>query len=329
MDRSQIELESILARYPADVRQISAIEPLGNHGGSSGARLWRFRSGRGLLVARLWPRDGPAREHLQRVHSWLAQAETLDFVPVPIPDRDGRTLHDRGGRLWELTRWLPGAADRDRLSADRLRAAFAALATFHQALAALGCQGPSPGLARRHDEVIGLLAGEFDRFDQALAASTATEAAPAHRWLGLARLHADSVRTELARAAGRKIPLQPSLRDARPDHFLFEGDTLTGLVDFGAMDVDCVAGDLARLLSLWAEDDAGARAIALDAYASGRALGEVETSLIPVFERSAALLTGARWTRWHFCEGRRFEDPGAALQGLERAVEQLLRHERR
>ena len=49
--------------------------------------------------------------------------------------------------------------------------------------------------------------------------------------------------------------LQPCLRDARPEHFLFDGDQLSGLVDFGAMAVDSVVGDLARLIGEWLDDD--------------------------------------------------------------------------
>ena len=48
--------------------------------------------------------------------------------------------------------------------------------------------------------------------------------------------------------------MQPCLRDARPEHFLFVENVLTGLIDFGAMDFETVAGDLARLLGEWLPD---------------------------------------------------------------------------
>src|SRR5579864_5400676 len=98
-------LRAILARYPATARPSSEPEPLGNAGGLSGARLWRFASGRGPLVARVWPPHGPDRAALQRVHLWLGQAGHTGFVPVPVPALDGQTLLQHAGRLWELAPW--------------------------------------------------------------------------------------------------------------------------------------------------------------------------------------------------------------------------------
>ena len=44
------------------------------------------------------------------------------------------------------------------------------------------------------------------------------------RWLGLARARLPRLLDPIREAAGRVVPLQPCLRDARPEHFLFEGD---------------------------------------------------------------------------------------------------------
>ena len=63
------------------------------------------------------------------------------------------------------------------------------------------------------------------------------------RWLSLARTAAPAAgRTARCERRDRSFRLQPCLRDARPEHFLFEGDRLTGLVDFGAMGVDSRGG---------------------------------------------------------------------------------------
>ncbi len=126
-------------------------------------------------------------------------------------------------------------------------------------------------------------------------------------------------------AAGRTIPLQPCLRDARPEHFLFEGDRVTGLVNFGAMGVDCVAGDLARLMGEWLEGDASARVEAMASYERIRPLGADEAAAIDAFASSSALLVGERWIRWHFIEGRRFDDPSAVAQGIARGLDHLER----
>ncbi len=63
-------------------------------------------------------------------------------------------------------------------------------------------------------------------------------------------------------------PLQPCIRDVWHDHVLFVGDDVSGLVDFGAMQPDSVAADIARLLGSLAGDDRQAWTIGLAAYES-------------------------------------------------------------
>jgi homoserine kinase type II len=98
---------------------------------------------------------------------------------------------------------------------------------------------------------------------------------------------------------------------------------VTGLIDFGAMGIESVAADLARLLGDWVGADTGLRAEALDAYASIRPLAAVEIALIDVFEDSSALLGAGHWVRWHFLEGRTFDAPSAVAAGIERGLERL------
>jgi Ser/Thr protein kinase RdoA (MazF antagonist) len=319
------DLRAILAKYPATARPLSDPESLGTAGGLSGARLWRFASSRGLLVARAWPPHGRDRQALEQVHRWMGATGRLGFVPVPLSALDGQTLHERGGRLWELTPWLPGSPDLGRPPARaRLRAGFAALATFHQSLAFHTTVGPSPGLARRLEEIDKLRRGGFESLEQALIhRSDDPSAFLGRRWLDMARPLASPLADRLRRVAGHPVALQPCLRDVRAEHLLFEGDWLSGLIDYGAMDIDSVACDLARLLADWLGPDRSARAEALAAYATSRPLNESEIGLIEAFEASAAFLGGGLWVRWHFVEALTFDDPAAVRQGLERGLERI------
>ncbi len=321
---------ALLARYPLPMQPLDGPECLGGAGGLSGAQLWRYRSGQGMLVLRGWPPHGPGRAHLEQVHRWLRLAGDLGFVPVPIADRSGGTLHEHGGRFWELAPWMLGAPEVARPPAPaRVRSAFAALAAFHQRLGGERGAGPSPGLAQRHAEMAQLLRGGFDALGRAIRGSGAAgpdeTASIALRWLTLARSVAPRLLDPLRAAAGRVVPLQPCLRDARPEHFLFEGDRVTGLVDFGAMGVECVAGDLARLMGEWLGDDSSDRNEALAAYERIRPLDPAEVALIDAFASSSALLIGEHWIRWHFVEGRRFDDPSAVVQGAARGLAYLQR----
>jgi homoserine kinase type II len=322
-------LEEILARYPAWIQPNSALEPLGGAGGLSGARLWRFGSERGLMVLRAWPADAPGRTHLERVHDWLFKLAELKFIPVPIRDRAGRSLQDHEGRLWELAPWLAGTADTARQpAAARLRAAFAGLAAVHLQLGGEQIEAVSPGLRQRNEIVAHLVHGGFDALEASVRREggiRAEHADAAARWLRLARRVGPLLLEPLSRASAGASRLQPCLRDARPEHFLFEDNSLSGLVDFGAMGVDAVAGDLARLIGEWLEGDRNARGLALAAYERVCPLQPAEAMLVAVFESSADLLIGERWLRWHFIERRRFDDSNAVSKGLARGLKRLER----
>jgi homoserine kinase type II len=319
-------LAGVLSRYPAPLRPLSGPEPLGNAGGLSGARLWRYASDEGALVARAWPPGRPGRESLERVHAWLAEAGGLGFIPVPHSALDGRTLQEAGGQLWELAPWMPGEADPGRPPPPaRLRAGFVALGLLHRQWGRHRVVGRSRGLAVRAREIGALLEGGFDDLERALPADGGGDprCRLARQWLTLARRLAPRLLGPARHAAEQDGPLQPCVRDVRPDHLLFRGDCLSGLIDFGTTAIDSVAFDLARLLSEWVGPDGDSRAAALAAYESVRPLESVEHALIEAFEQTTALLMGSHWIRWHFLKRRTFEDPAAVLQGLQRGLDRL------
>ncbi len=169
-----------------------------------------------------------------------------------------------------------------------------------------------------------LLRSGFDHMDEAILRTRDDEACQlGRRWLHLARSLAPGELSRIRGFASETLPLQPCLRDARPDHFLFEADKLTGLVDFGAMGVEVVAADLARLIGEWFPGDRGSRGEALDAYSQIRHLEAMENSRIGAFERSTALLIGGHWVRCHFVDRRNFENPSAVLEGLRKGVDRI------
>lgn len=298
----------------------------GGAGGHSGSDLWQLDAAAGPLVLRRWPPDGPDAARLDRIHGWLARLAPLPFIPVPFVGRAGRAWVAAGGRSWELAPWMPGAPDLGQPpSPAHLGTMFGTVARVHLLLAPETTLAPSPGLVARRDELRQLIDWEFVGLRSAVAAVPDTDARwCAERWLDLASLMAGEVAGRVAADAGRAIPLQPALRDARPDHFLFEGDRLTGLVDFGAMGVESVASDLARLLGQTVGRDRDARSAGLAAYRGVRSLSGEDLELIRTFEAANAVLGGARWVRWHFVAGRRFDDPGAVTAGLRRSYQRLV-----
>ncbi len=320
------DLKNVLERYPAQARPWDDPVPLGNAGGLSGSRFWRYSSGYGMLLAREWPVDGPPPTQLDRVHGWLRDASRLGFVPTPVAALDGRTYREENGRLWEITPWLHGSADSGRPpNADHVASAFLALAAFHQCLAVHRIVGPSPAVLLRLEELRGLIHGGLSRLDELLSPRGAEPiAAPAGEWVAMVRKHGHELIDRLSRASALQISRQPILRDARPEHFLFEGASVAGLVDFGAMGVDTVSADLARLVSEWLDPkDPLLLSEALSAYESLRPLSASEHTLFQVLLRSTLLLGPGRWVSWHLLEQKVFSDPEAIFRGLSRGMDRL------
>jgi homoserine kinase type II len=307
MDLSQT-IAQILSRYASPLRPSGSLEPLGNAGGLSGARLWRYRSEIGPLGLRAWPDDGPGRQHLDQVHHWLIEA---------------------AGTFWELAPWMPGTADQSPIPKEApTRSAFEALASFHRKLEHERTMAASPGLIRRLELLQNLEQGGLSALRDAI--ENAKEEAPDRRelemqWLSQAYAALPRLIEPASLAAQRPLPLQPCLRDARKEHFLFIDDKVTGLVDFGLMGLDCVAADLARLMGDWLPIVGSLRTEALAAYDAVRPLAADERAVLDSFESSADLLIGERWLRWHYLENKVFNDTTAVTEGIRRSVVRLER----
>jgi Ser/Thr protein kinase RdoA (MazF antagonist) len=325
----QDALSHVLSRYPSRVQPISLIRRLGNAGGSSGATLWHYRAAAGEMAVRAWPKDGPTLARLEMIHGWLEELSGLDAIPlpVPVPSLDGRTVQHQDGRCWEVAPWLAGAPELKRPpAAGRVQSAFAALASVHRRLSGHSQQGASPGLRLRIQEVEALASGGLDALVVALQRSPAGElVAMGERWIILARATIPRLLPSLRDAARLRVPLQPCLRDARPEHFLFDSDRLSGLIDFGAMGIESVAADLACLVGQWFPADRSLRALALAAYEQVRPLELSEAALVDVFEDAGDLLIAGHWLGWHYVEHRRFEDLGVVARGVTRGLHRLER----
>ena len=330
-----VDYLAVLQRYPADCRP-QQTESLGMAGGFSGARFWWLETPRGPLCLRRWPSKHPSAEHLAWIHAVLGWVADHGFAKLPLPIAPGDRMPGyvrRGGHLWELTDWTPGNPDEDRpASAGRIEAAMAALGQFHRAAATFprdeGAPLPSPGLSGR----LNTLRRFVDQTDQF---RVAVDAAPPNKLRDLAEHVLDMVprlaggiEEELALAATKLVRLQPCIRDIHRQHVLFEGDAVSGLIDFGAMRVEAVAGDVARLMGSLAGDDAAARRLAIKAYILENPLSGVEASLVAVFDRSGVLVSPLNWIEWIFIEKRRFEPQDAVLERLEELAGRLQKRAR-
>jgi Ser/Thr protein kinase RdoA (MazF antagonist) len=317
----------VLRHYPfADQ---AAPVPAGNHGGFSGARLWRVASRAGPLCLRAWPEAGPSPERLQGIHALIDEAlcAGLEFVPALFRNAAGHTWTEHAGRLWELSAWLLGKADfHDRPTAQRLEAACTALARLHRAWSRPDTPpGPCPAVRRRLDSAREWSALVSSGWRPGFGNQDNLIDAWGRRAWRVLDAQLPRLPERLATWADVALPSHPCLCDVWHDHILFEGEAVTGLVDYGSVKVDHAAADLARLLGSLVPDDRERMAAGLAAYTRLRPLSLQEQQLVRVLDETGTLLGVANWLRWLYHDGRRFEDRAAAARRLAGLVTRIER----
>jgi homoserine kinase type II len=258
-----------------------------------------------------------------------ARSAGLSFVPAVIAAADGRDCVEHAGRLWDLTEWLPGKADfHASPSAARLEAAAFALARIHRAWEKLAAAGADvcPALLRRFAAAAEWQelrrSGWRPRWD----AGAGDPVRPvAERAAALIDRRVAEVSERLRLRAERRWPLQPCLCDVWHDHLLFEGDRLTGLIDYGAAKVDHPAVDVARMFGSLVPDDPAAWEEGLRAYRSVRPFGDEEADLALELDETGTVIGAATWLRWLYEEFRPFADRAAVARRLATLVGRMER----
>ena len=300
------------------------LEPLGSAGGFSGARLWRLVGPHETHCVRCWPEQHPDQQRLRYIHRCLRHAwsQGCRFIPVPVATRTGESFVPLAGHLWQVEPWLPGRSDyAQRATRTRLCAAMGKLAQFHMAVVSLDTLSEvkaSPGLTERLALVNQLQQRGHQQLHQRLRTSFGSDPLREQSLeiLALFPRAATAVTEQLRQAEPTLLPLQPCIRDIWHGNVLFDGDDVTGFVDFGSMRAETVAADVARLLGSMAADDAELWAAGLDAYESIRPLAEPERRCVAVFDASGVLLSGLNWLRWIYLDQRHFADLDAVRERL-------------
>lgn len=325
-----LDYRPVLELYPSDCRP-REVEFLAAAGGFSGAQFWRLETGRGRLCLRRWPREHPPPGQLEFIQSvlWHVHQEGFALVPLPLETRTHAGYVRHAGYLWQLEPWLPGRADFHQApSVPRLEAAMTTLAHFHRAAASFPISeaqpAPSPGIGQRltrlRDLQAGGLADLAARIDTRAGVAVA---ARARRLLELFPFAAPSVDRLLAQALDIEVRIQPCIRDIWHDHVFFEGDRVTGFIDFGAMRPETVAGDVARLLGSLVADDVQLWQRGLAAYEAARPLTPAEARLVSAFDRANVLLGGISWLSWCFQQAREFENRAGMLARMDHYLGRL------
>jgi Ser/Thr protein kinase RdoA (MazF antagonist) len=341
-----MDLESqVRFHYPS--LEILKLESFGSGGGFSGGKIWKVHcpslSGEANYCLRRWP-DHPSDSHLAWIHRVIGHAfgQGCRFLAVPIANVRGETIthlkdeEDPSAEKsrWDLSPWMPGVAN---FSADRspvrLKNMMQALAQFHLASAQINLAfHASPNLIRRYEQLRHFAAtSEFDDLrgsnGSALRWKCETldlEIKELQQLLSIYGRHliqrllievawqrenGSDLLSHSARPISTSVilPVQPVLRDAWHDHILFTHDEVTGIIDYGAMQIDNVVFDIVRLLGTTVVDDFSDWDVGIAAYEDLRRLQPEEKALIRWVDQSSIVLGSLHWLRWLLIEQRNFE----------------------
>lgn len=326
LDRTALD---VLARFSIP-HEPNELETLGNHGGFSGAQLWRVTTAGGeQLCLRAWPAGQMSEVRLAGIHRWmrLASAAGLAFVPLLHCGRDGSNAISSAERLWELAAWMPGIADfHARPSVARLEAACAALARLHLVWSRHGNRvSACPAVERRLHHVADWRQRAASGWQIPIGSPGDLLHSLSKRAWDLVRPRLESLERTLSPWLERPLPAQPCLCDIWHDHVLFESDRISGLIDYGAMKIDSVAVDLARMLGSLVEDNAELRNAGLRAYGRIRPLSLEEDALVGPLDEATVVLGAANWLKWLYVDKKEFENLDAVAQRLAQLAERLER----
>jgi homoserine kinase type II len=119
------------------------------------------------------------------------------------------------------------------------------------------------------------------------------------------------------------VTQQPVIRDIWHDHVLFDSDEVGGIIDFGAMSVDTVAVDVARLLGSLVDGDEAAWSEGLRAYGELRPLSIAQRELLRTLDQTGVFAGGLVWLRWHYLEKRTFENRAGVLARVDHFLNRL------
>ncbi len=311
-------LTPVLSQFGAAIEGVYWTQ-LGSGGGFSGSTLWRGEDNNTPLYAlKAWP-ESMTEDRLARIHRWMKHIEHLPIVPRVIRAITGASFVINNGRLWDITQWMPGAANfHTSPSSARLQNACAALAEVHRAWRSSARMSPEcPALLRRlrvldewnsRSAQAARSTGDFLLADRANK-SAVRLVAPAQR----------ALRTQLS----KPFAVQPCLCDIWHDHVLFTDDRVTGIIDYGAMKEDHIAVDLARMLGDFCGENDAMFETGLDCYRQAGGAIDVSQKFIRLLDRTGVLCGVLVWMMRFSDDSKAFSRSPEAIKRFEMLVARL------
>lgn len=300
--------DRVLAAYGWPLQRIQVLPA---QSGFSGALVWKVTVQERSFALKRWPVDQPVYLNLRIIHQLMQQANQAGLLVIPgiLQTTEGQSELIHGGLRWDACTWQPGQSDSDPDQA-RLRSALTLLSRLHAIWRSQNARRfeVCPAVRLQHRRLVEWSGDELEQLKRkAMANGGFGEAVHLFQQLRPRAIQ------HLAPWLNRRVSLQPCLGDIWADHVLFEGDQVTGLIDFGGVRYDHPSQDLARLIGSYSQGNSSRRQLALSCYAT---LTTEAEELAMVLDDCGTIVGLSNWLRWLLLEERRFADDTAAFNRL-------------
>jgi Ser/Thr protein kinase RdoA (MazF antagonist) len=299
--------------WPAQRTQVMPAQP-----GFSGASVWKITTQDNVFALKRWPLGQPAYLDLKTIHHLMQQARLAGLHVVPEVQRtiDGDTVVTNSGVLWDACSWQPGQSDLEP-SENRMKSAMVLLSRLHALWRSQNERrfGVCPGVMLQYRRLSEWTVDELELLKRKAALTGLFRVA-----LTLFEQYRSHAIQSLTPWLNRRFTLQPCLGDVWADHVLFDGDQVTGLIDFGGARYDHPAQDLARLIGSYTQGNAIQRQLALSYYTPRT--DEMEQLSI-LLDDNGSIVSLGNWLRWLILERRHLPDHSRAISRLHQIVNRL------
>lgn len=302
--------------------------PFGS-GGFSGASVTKIESARGPFA--LKPHPILFQDRIIAIHAFQKFLATQ--TPLPIPRLLGwsherpfsnsiaehyigrfersphspDTLFVIGESCWELADWMPGEPVRSTgwIRDEALNNVIDAIATMHAHACDWRPAGPVPadclerGLEFRASKLADYMQSGFDRCRTQWELIPNRRSQPVlsslGRILSLSRAIGSHLYKPMQLLATVEIRSHWIARDLWREHFLFDGDRLTGIIDFTASKISWPGLDLARSLGTFLLDEDPRWESAIERYRLAAGQKDIELHDVRVTHRVSTILSAMHY----------------------------------
>jgi homoserine kinase type II len=281
-------------------------EPMRDHG-LSRARVYRLDTSQGIYALKQWPISS-ALERIDQIHRfqrYLADAG-ISLVPTLLPWPGGQFILEEDHVHWEISQWKKGRPvdGLGVISDEQLIECAEAIAALHTRSLAYGVRRQvPPGVQDRCKKLSDFRDSSQEDILQAVAEWEDNSSGSEYQSLlrdiynSAARL-APAILPAVQRLAEEPQTCFWIIRDLWREHFLFMGNRLSGIIDFGAARIDWPIFDLVRALGTMMIDLDPRWKMAIDCYNMSTLAPRADLENVRLLHRASNIVAAIHWLQW-------------------------------